>query len=189
MEDQTSEHMEHTEHAEHAAHSGNSFMTIVSVTIALLAVVAAVIGSLESVEEAATVAERTSATLVQNQATDQWGFFQSKSLKKNMYEIAAANGGPNAASFAETAKKNETDSKAISDKAKELEKQVEDKLQASEVHETRLHTLTLAATLLHVAIAVATMSIVMRGIRWPWVASMCLGVLGVLVALRSFPLH
>ena len=186
MEDQTSDHLEHAEHAEHAAHSGKAFMSVVSVTIAILAVIAAIIGSFQSVEEGATVAERTSATLVQNQATDQWGFFQSKSLKKNMYEIAAANGGPNAGSFAETAKKNETESKAIQDKAKDLEKQVEEKLQASERHEKRLHTLTFAATLLHVAIAIATMSIIMQGVRWPWMVSIALGIFGVLAGLNAY---
>ena len=186
MEDQTDDHLEHAEHATHAAHSGSRFLTIVSVTIALLAVIAAIVGSLESIETAATVSERTAATLVQNQATDQWGFYQSKSLKKNMYEIAAANGGPNAASFADTAKKNETDSLAIKDKATALEKQVEDKLQSSESHELRLHTLTFAATLLHVAIAVATMSIVMQGARWPWIGSIWLGIFGILAAARAY---
>ena len=186
MEDQTSDHLEHAEHAEHAAHSGKRFLTIVSVTIALLAVIAAIIGSLESLEEAATVGERTAATLVQNQATDQWGFFQAKSLKKNMYEIAAANGGPNAPSFAETAKKNETESRAIQDKATALEKQVEEKLQSAEAHELRLHTLTLAATLLHVGIAVATMSIVMQGMRWPWIGSIWLAIFGILIAARAY---
>ena len=143
------------------------------------------VDALESIEEAATVGDRTAASLVQNQATDQWGFFQSKSLKKNMYEIAAANGGPNAQAFADTAKKNEADSRLISEKAKELEKQVEEKLASSEHHEQRLHTLTFAATLLHVSIAVATMSIVMQGARWPWFGSICLGVFGILAAMRS----
>ena len=186
MEDQTGEQLEHAGHAAHAAHSGNRFITLVSVTIALLAVIAAVIGSLESIETAATVSERTAATLFQNQATDQWGFFQAKSLKKNMYEIAAANGGPNAASFADTAKKNDEDSKVIKDKATELEKQVEDKLQSSEHHELRLHTLTFAVTLLHVAIAIATISIITQGSRWPWIGSIWLGIFGIIAAVRAY---
>ena len=186
MEDQTGDHLEHAEHAEHAAHAGNRFLTIVSGTIALLAVIAAVVGSLESVETTATMSERTAATLLQNQATDQWAFYQAKSIKKNMYEIAAATDGPNADSFAATAKSNEADSKGIKDKASELEKEVEERLRASEHHEQRLHALTFAATLLHVAIAIATLSIIMQGLRWPWYGSIGLGVLGILVALRAF---
>ena len=186
MEDQTSEHLEHAEHAEHAAHAGNRFITLVSMTIALLAVIAAVIGSLESIETAATVSERTAATLFQNQATDQWGLYEAKSLKKNMYEIAAANGGPNVASFAETAKRNDDESKPIKEKATELEKQVEEKLRSSEAHEQRLHTLTFAVTLLHVAIAIATISIITQGARWPWIGSIWLGIFGILAAIRAY---
>lgn len=190
MEDQTQEHLEHAEHAEHAAHTGRRFLTIVSGTIAILAVIAAIVGSLESVESTSTMAERNSANLLQSQAVDQWAFFQSKSIKKNMYEIASANGGPNSGSFAATAKKNDDESKVIREKATELEKQVEEKLQASEKHEQRLHQLTFAATLLHVAIAIATLSIILQGMRWPWFGSLGLGVFGILAALRAFyPLH
>ena len=186
MEDQTDEHLEHAEHAQHAAHSGNRFVIWVSMTIAILAVLAAIVGSLESVELASADAERNGAVLYQNQATDQWGFYQSKSLKKNMYEIAAANGGPNAAAFAETAKKNDDEAKPIKDKATELEKQVEEKLQSSERHEARLHTLTFAATLLHVSIAIATISIITQGARWPWIGSIWLGIFGILAAIRAY---
>ena len=186
MEDQTGEHLEHAEHAQHAAHSGSRFIIIVSMTIALLAVIAAVIGSLESIETASTVSERTAATLYQNQATDQWGLYEAKSLKKNMYEIAAANGGPNATSFAETAKRNADEAKPIQDKATALEKQVEDKLQSSETHELRLHTLTFAVTLVHVAIAIATISIITQGTRWPWIGSIWLGIFGILAAIRAY---
>ena len=186
MEKSTQEHLEHAEHAEHAAHSGKRFLTIVSATIALLAVIAAVIGSLESVESTANMTERTAATLYQGQATDQWAFYQAKSIKKNLYEIAAANGGPNADAYAATARKNDEDSKEIKAKATELEKQVEEQLRASEKHEQRLHALTFAATLLHVAIAIATLSIIMQGARWPWYSSLGLGLFGILAAFRAF---
>ena len=46
--------------------------------------------------------------------------------------------------------------------------------------------LTLGVTLIHVSIAVATVSIIMRGRRWPWHASMVLGALGTLIALYAY---
>ena len=98
-----------------------------------------------------TLKQMNEATFAQAQASDQWAFFQAKSIKKNLYEIASANGGPNAESFAATAKTNDDESKEIKSKATELEKQVEERLQASEKHEQRLHGLTFAATLLHIA--------------------------------------
>ena len=87
------EAFEHTEHAQHAAHSGNSFLSRVAVSIAILAVLAASAGSLETIESGAATAARSEAVLFQNKATDNWNFFEAKSLKKNMYDIAAAQGG------------------------------------------------------------------------------------------------
>ncbi len=59
-------------------------------------------------------------------------------------------------------------------------------LQAGERHEKRHHVLTVGVTLLHVGIAVATLSIIMRGRRWPWQASIVLGVLGSAVAAYAY---
>lgn len=47
---------------------------------------------------------------------------------------------------------------------------------------SRHHVLTLGVTLIHVPMEVATISIIMRGRRWLWHASMILGAIGTLVA-------
>ena len=41
-------------------------------------------------------------------------------------------------------------------------------------------------TLLHVGIAVATLSIILRGRRWPWHAAIALGVVGTIVAAYAY---
>lgn len=182
MEDATQEHLENAEHAEHAAHEGNPFLTTVSVTIAVLAVMAATVGSFESLETADTINDKSEAAYLQNKASDQWSFFQAKSIKKNSYEIAAAMGGSAAAQFQADAKRNETDSADIQAKAQDYEKQVDEKLRDSDVHAQRHHILTFAVTVLHISIAVATLSIIMHGKRWPWIGSLVLGALGLVAA-------
>ena len=179
-EDATSEALEHREHAEHAAESGNSFLLTVSVTIAILAVVAAAIGSLESIEEGAKNSAQNQAVLFQSKASDQWAYFQSKSTKKNIYELAAENGGPKADEFAAKAKRYEAENKEVQQKAQELQHQSDERIEESERHEKRHHTLTFGVTLLHVAIAISTISIITRGARWPWYGAIALGIGGVL---------
>lgn len=155
------EHFEHAEHAEHAAHSGTPFLLTVSVTIAILAVAAATVGSLESLETAAALSEQNRAALLQNKTTDQWSFFQAKSVKKNAYEIAARQSqGALAQNFSEQAARNEAESKAIREKADSLESEVETRLHEAERHEHRHHVLTVGVTLLHVAIAITTLSLI-----------------------------
>ncbi|WP_245303324.1 DUF4337 family protein [Mesorhizobium loti] len=151
-------------------------------TIAVLAVLAATVGSFESLETAEAINDKSEAAYLQNKASDQWSFFQAKSIKKNSYEIAAAMGGPATDQFQANAKRNEADGAEIEAKATEFEKQVDEKLRDSDLREYRHHVLTFAVTLLHISIAVATLSIITRGKRWPWIGSLALGALGAIAA-------
>jgi len=186
MSESPTEHFEHAEHAEHVAHEGNPFMSMVAMTIAVLAVVAATVGSLESVETSATITSKNDSVLLQNKASDQWSFYQAKSLKKNMYDIAGAQTPGKAAEYAATAKRYDDESSEIQKEATELEKKVAEKGEESERHEQRHHVLTLAVTFLHVSIAIATISIITKGAKWPWYGALALGVAGVLTAAKAY---
>jgi hypothetical protein len=186
MEELPHEHVEHAEHAEHAAHEGNSFMMSVSATIAVLAVVAAVIASVETVETGTAISEKNEAVLKQSQASDQWAYYQAKSIKQNLYAIAAGAGGDKAADYARQAARYEEETRKIQKKAEELEHQRDEKFEAGERHEEKHHGLTFGATLVHIGIAVATIAIITKGQRWPWYASIVLGVAGAAKAALSY---
>ena len=180
------EHFEHAEHAEHVAHLGDPFMTKVSVTIAFLAVLAASVGSFESIETAGVTVAKNEAVLAQNKASDNWNFYQARSMKKNLYEIAAANGGPKADDYATQAKRYGAEQDDIKKKAEDYERESEARLEASEGHEHRHHILTIAVTMLHISIAIATIAIITKGARWPWYGSIVLGVAGVATAAWAY---
>jgi len=181
-EQDPNEGIEHAEHAEHAMHLGDPFLTKVSITIALLAVLAATVGSLESIETAGVTVAKNEAVLMQNKATDNWNFYQAKSMKKNLYEIAAAGGGPKAEDFVKQAKRYEAEQEDIKKKAEDYEHKSEERLEASEGHEHRHHVLTIGVTMLHISIAIATIAIITKGQRWPWYGSMMLGLAGLVTA-------
>ena len=184
----TREHLEHAEHAEHVAHAGDPFMTKVSVTIALLAVMAATAASLETIETAGVTVAKNEAVLLQNKASDAWTFYQARSIKKNMYEIAAAAGGPAADDFSKQAKRYDGEQEKIKKQAENYEHESEARLAASEGHEHRHHVLTIAVTMLQISIAVATIAIITKGARWPWYASMALGLAGVVAVASAYVL-
>ncbi len=186
MTDSPTEPFENAEHAEHVAHLDDSFLTQVSITIAVLAVIAATVGSLETIETAAAIGDKNAAVLVQNKATDNWNFYQAKSIKKNMYEIAAENGGPAEQDFKAQSQRFAADEKELFAKGEALEHETDAKLRDSENHERRHHTLTVGVTFLHVSIAVATISIIMRGRRWPWYSSIALGLIGATLAAYAY---
>jgi hypothetical protein len=104
---------EHAEHAAHAAHEEDPLVSRVTLTIALMAVIAAVGGSLETTEGDKTIVAKNEAVLQQNKATDAWNEYEAKSLKKNIYLLAADQGGARAAAYAKVASQNADDQKTI----------------------------------------------------------------------------
>jgi hypothetical protein len=186
MSESPAEHFEHADHAAHASLLGDPFLMKVSISIAILAVIAATVGSLETLETAAALGDKNAAVLLQNKTTDNWNFYQAKSIKKHLYDIGAANGGPKADEFKKEAEKYSGDEKELFVKGQALEHQTEEKLKDSERHEHRHHILTVAVTFLHVAIAVATIAIIVRGQRWPWYAALGLGAMGTIGAAYAY---
>ncbi len=176
---------EHAEHAEHAAHSNDPLISQVTFTIAVLAVVAAICASLETTEGDRTITAKNDAVLAQNRATDTWNFFQAKSLKKNLYQIAADQGGDKAAAYIKTATKNGADEAAIQKQAQALEALRDRWSDQAETHERRHGRLTIASTLLHMAIAIATLSIILHR-RWPWFTALALTAGGAVIAAWAY---
>jgi hypothetical protein len=179
------EHHEHLEHAEHAAHSGDSLLSQVTFTIAVLAVVAAISASLETTESDAAIAAKNDAVLAQDQATDQWGFANSKSLRKKVYELAADQGGEKAPAYAKSATHEGADQTKATTDAKAFEAKRDAALERAEVHEVRHGRLTVASTLLHMSIAIATLAIILHR-RWPWFAALALSAGGLAVGAWAY---
>ena len=176
---------EQRERAAEARHEKDVFVSRVSILVAVLAVVTAATSSLENTETAATITAFSKAVLAQDRATDQWNFFEAKSLKKNIYDVASAEGGPKADDFAKRAAHEGADQKDLQTTAKGFEKQRDEALEEGEVHEHRHHRLAIAATLLEIGIAISTIAIITRK-HWPWLMSAVLGVAGVATAVSAF---
>ncbi len=176
---------EQRERASEARHEQDAFTGRVSILVAIIAVVTAATSSIENTETAGAITDFSRAVLAQDKATDQWNFFEAKSLKRNMLEIAGAQGGPAAAGFTKKAEKEAADQAAAQEKAKAFEEQRDKALESSERHERRHHRLAIAATLLEIGIAISTIAIITRR-HWPWLLSAILGAVGVLAAASAF---
>ena len=189
MSDSPLEELEHHEHAEHAAHAAETHDPLISqvtFTIAVLAVVAAISASLETTESDAAIGAKNDAVLAQDQATDQWGFENSKSLREKVYQIAADAGGAKADGLRQVGGQGGA---ADEDKAKADAQAFETKrdnfLEAGEKHEQRHGRLTVASTLLHMAIAIATLAIILHR-KWPWFAALALSAAGAAVGAWAY---
>ncbi|HUZ12329.1 MAG TPA: DUF4337 family protein [Caulobacteraceae bacterium] len=179
------EHHEQAEHAAHGARSGDKLISRVTLTIAVLAVLAAISASLENSESDAAISAKNDAVLAQDQATDAWGLANSKSLRKKVYEIAADRGGARSGAYARSAAHESGDERRAQSQALALERKRDAALGRSERHERRHGRLTVASTLLHMAIAIATLAIILTR-RWPWVAAVALSAAGLAAGAWAF---
>jgi hypothetical protein len=86
------EHLEHAEHSQHAAH--DPFDRRVAMTMAIMAAVLAGISLLSHRthndvlrEQAKGNALATAANILHTEATDTWGEYQARNIRKHMYEL------------------------------------------------------------------------------------------------------
>ncbi len=114
------------------------------------------------------------------------GLFPGQEHQEEPFRVAAQNGGSGAARLAEEAKRYDREAEELRLKAEGLERDVDHRMEEAERRERRHHVLTVAVTLLHVAIAVTTIAIVLRGSRWPWRAGLALGAAGVATAAYAY---
>jgi hypothetical protein len=188
MSDSPLEELEHHEHAEHAAHaheSGDSLILQVTFTIAVLAVAAAISASLETTESDAAIVAKNDAVLAQDQATDEWGLANSKSLREKIYGVAADAGGAKAAAYAKSAAHERSGEDQATAIAKSYEAKRDAAVEVADRHEVRHGRLTVASTLLHMAIAIATLAILLHR-RWPWYAAIALSIVGAGIGVWAY---
>jgi len=191
MDDQEIESpAEHIHHASHAA-SGDGDRKLTrdtALAVTVMAILAAAIGSLQETETAHALGRQNEAVLLQTRASDQWSFFQAKSVKKNAYQIAAEQAsaaGRDPAPFTDKAKRYGQEEDEVQAKATELEAQSHDSWEHSNHHTHRQHTLTLAVTLVHVAIAISSLAIFTNR-RLPLQGALALAVGGIAVAAWAY---
>jgi hypothetical protein len=142
-----------------------------------MAVIAAVFGSLETTAASNAVVARSDAAIRQGEATDLWGYFQAHSLKRNMYEIAAEQSGVDVGRLRAKAQTHVNEEATLQTKANAKEAEV-----AHQVALSESAMLTYATNIVHLAIAIASISIVIRR-RWLWVASLVSLAAGIVVGL------
>lgn len=170
------------EHAEHGKHPG---MAPVSLTMAVLAVAVAVVS---------LVGHRahTEEVVLQAKASDQWAFYQAKSIRRHADEqftdTASVMTTTDAAAMAKLrekysseAERYKNDQKGIEEKAIDMEKEV-----ATETK--RADRFDLAEVFLEIGLVITSITL-LSGKRLFWFLGMVMGVVGIVVAATGPLVH
>jgi hypothetical protein len=133
------------------------------------------------------------AVLLQSQASDQWAYYQAKSIKGEIYKSQskslAAAGNPQSKDiqneFDTNSKRYDTEKKEIEQKAIELEKSREEKIKGTSALVHTHHSTGIALTFLQISIVLASVSSLLRK-KILWYASIGTSIVGLLYFLSTY---
>lgn len=182
-----SDAMENAQRSKEAAESGDSMTLRVTLSIAVMTVIAASIGALSETESSHTFVEKNDAVLAQARASDTWSAYQAESVKRHIYEaMSTIATQPDAvARMKEDAAKYAREQPETQDKARKFEEQVASFSEKAESHFARHHVLMIAESLVHVAVAGASIALLAR--RRPiWIGSLALTAIGMIIAVAAY---
>ena len=180
--------------AEHVAQKAKAksegWTKYVSLTMVIIAVSAAIATLKGGGFSTRTLKEMNEATFNQAQASDQWSYFEGKSIKQNLYEIELehlnAAVTPDAGAIAKVKSKIEQypkDKADITAKAKEFEKARDDARKNATNAAEHSKEMGLSITVFQIAIALGAMCLIVK--RKPlWFGAMILGGLAVAQMVR-----
>ena len=168
---------------------GGTLLRTIALSTAILAALAA-IASLKaggSVNEA--LALKTEATRLQAEASDQWAYYQAKGLKATVTEvsrntwIALDKTPPD--ELAKSEERYAEDQRKSMEKAKEFEKQRDEKSSEADHLMHHHHFFAQSVALLQVSIALGAVAALTRK-RLVWIGSAALGLVGAGVFAYAF---
>ncbi len=169
-------------HEIHNVEGREKWLLWLSLSTTLIAVAAAVIGLFEGQMTSRTIIEKNEAILLQSRASDQWSYYQAKSIKGHIYEVNAQLFPAKAAEFRNKSQKYDSEKEEIKKKAESLEQGSEEKNKASEFYYEKHHLFAVAETFMQISIAIASVAALTR-IRRVWYFSLAGAAAGVIIFL------
>ncbi len=180
-------HGPHDHELEHAAQGhGDGFTNKIAMFTAIIATVGAIFGYMGGATQANAGLYKNNAAIKKTEASNQWNYYQAKSSKQNLSELAIAL-APTAKQdfYAEEIKRYKAEKTEIKAKAETLEAESSDWDHASDEQMHQHHRWAQATTLLQVAIALAAIALLTRK-RWLQFAMFGAGAVGVSVGVLAF---
>lgn len=164
MSEEFEVHGQHDHAVEHAAHEDNLGRWVAMFT-AILATLGALISYQNGNAESRGLEYKNEAILKKSEASDQWAYYQAKSIKQSIVKYAMPANDEMRARFAEEAARYDAEKKDLETRAKALDEESVHLNEQSEKAIAPHHRLAQALALVQVAIALAALTVLTRQ-RW-----------------------
>ncbi|CAN1544099.1 Protein of unknown function DUF4337 [Burkholderiaceae bacterium] len=180
-------HGPHDHELEHAAQGhGDGFTNKIALFTAIIATVGAIFGYMGGATQANAGLYKNNAAIKKTEASNQWNYYQAKSSKQNLSELALELAPASKKDFyTDEIKRYKSEKAEIKAKAESLEAKSNEWDQASDDQMHQHHRWAQATTFLQVAIALAAIALLTRK-RWLQFAMFGVGAAGVSVGVLAF---
>ncbi len=180
-------HGPHDHELEHRAqHEPDGMAGQLAVITAILATVGALFSYMGGATQANAGLYKNNAAIKKTEASNQWNYFQSKSSKQGMAELAQAlTTGDKQAFYVKEAARYKAEKVEIQKKAEALEAESHEWDERSEAQMHQHHRWAQATTALQVAIALAAIALLTQR-RWLEWATVALGGIGVVIGILAW---
>ena len=180
-------HGPHDHHMEHAAHSApDSFAGQLAVVTAVLATVGAMFSYMGGATQANAGLLKNDAAIRKTEASNQWNYYQAKSSKQNLSELAVALAPPDKQTFyldeVKRYKSEKAEIKVAAEKLEAESKEFDDK-SAEQMHQH--HRWAQATTALQISIAMAAIALLTKR-KWLSLVVFGVGVLGLVLGALAW---
>jgi hypothetical protein len=176
-------HGPHDHAVEHAAHGNDGFSNNIAVMTAILATVGAAFGYLGGATQNDAALFKNNAAIDKTQAANSWNYYQAKSSKQNLSELAMTLPGVDPKRYEADVARYKAEKEDIRKDAEKWEESSKEWNHKSDESMHQHHQWALATTAEQIAISLAAITLLTRK---KWMMGLAYGVAAVGIALGVF---
>ena len=176
-------HGPHDHAVEHAAHSSDGFSNNIAVMTAILATVGAMFGYQGGATQNDAALFKNNAAIDKTQAANSWNYYQAKSNKQNLAELAMTLPGVDPEKYKAEVSRYKAEKEDIKKEAEKWEDSSKEWNHKSDEAMHQHHQWALATTAEQIAISLAAITLLTRK---KWMMGLAYGVAAVGIALGVF---
>ena len=178
-------HGPHDHAVEHAAHGDDKFSGKIAVMTAILATVGAMFGYEGGATQNDAAMFKNDSAIKKTAASNQWNYYQAKSNKQNLSELAISLPGVDKDKYKDEVARYKSEKEEIKKKAEELEKESTEWNEKSDHKMHEHHQWALATTAIQIAISLAAITLLTRK-KWMEYASYGVATIGLVLGLLAW---
>ena len=178
-------HGPHDHAVEHAAHGGDDFSGKIAVMTAILATVGAMFGYEGGATQNDAAMFKNEAAIKKTAAANQWNYYQAKSNKQNLAELAISLPGVDVRRYQDEVARYKNEKQDIKKDADKLEADSTEWNRKSDEKMHEHHQWALATTAIQIAISLAAITLLTRR-KWMEYGAYGVATVGVVLGLLAW---